>query len=82
MLFPFLIDSTAIIFNKVLKYGEAHCVYFMLLFVVCDGGWVMDDETLVSGDHITINSTWSDGTEDVNDIRPKNQGEGKKIASL
>ena len=41
----------------------------------------MNDETLVSGDHITMNSTWSDGTEDVNDIRPRNQGEGMIIVA-
>ena len=36
----------------------------------------MNDETLVDADHIIINSSWSEGDEDVNDIRPKNQGEG------
>ena len=46
---------------------------------VCEGGWVMNDETLVNPDHITINSSWSEGDEDVNDIRPKNQGEGKNM---
>ena len=36
----------------------------------------MNDETLVNDDHIIINSSWSEGDEDVNDIRPKNQGIG------
>ena len=49
----------------------------MTVIAVCEGAWVMNDETLVNEDHITINNSWSRGTEDVNDIRPKNQGEGK-----
>ena len=39
----------------------------------------MNDETLVNPDHITINNSWSEGDEDVNDIRPTNQGEGKNM---
>ena len=39
----------------------------------------MNDETLVNPDHITINNSWSEGDENVNDIRPKNQGEGSHI---
>ena len=42
----------------------------------------MNDETLVSEDHITINNSWSRGTEDVNDIRPKNQGQGDNLNFL
>ena len=49
---------------------------------VCEGAWIMNDETLVNEDHITINNSWSRGTEDVTDIRPKNQGDGKLTVLL
>ena len=42
----------------------------------------MNDETLVDEDHIIINNSWSRGTEDVNDIRPKNQGQGDNLSFL
>ena len=42
----------------------------------------MNDESLITEEHITINSSWSDGQEDVNDLRPKNQGDGTVIFKL
>ena len=41
----------------------------------------MNDETLVTDDHITINSSTSEGNENVNDIRPANKGEGDTTLS-
>ena len=41
----------------------------------------MNDESLVNDDHIMINSSSSQGNEDVNDIRPKNQGQGDTVTS-
>ena len=42
----------------------------------------MNDETLVNENHIMINSSWSERDEDINDIRPKNQGEGTQLLSF
>ena len=46
-------------------------------FVVCEGAWVMNDETLVDPSHISVNSTYQTyGDKDVNQVRPKNKGQG------
>ena len=37
----------------------------------------MNDETLVNSSHISVNSTYQTyGDKDVNQVRPKNKGEG------